>query len=357
MISILHLQRDLGITNGITKYIYQLSKYSNKDFNHHVMALNCEASELFTKNSIPLTIFGFKKITPFNIIKIVKTIKKYLVKHQISIIHCHHRNFDTLCWLLNTYFRVHTVTTVQSKVYKYKIISYRSEKLIAIGESIKSHLVKYFHRNENRITLLNNFTCEKEYDIYESSTITKHGLSLDKNKRVILFVGRFSKEKGIDLLLKAYKKIKMTGSNIALILLGSGEENNLVEKYHNDSTLEIKVIAPCFPIIDYYRLADVVVLPSRVDPFPFVMLEAGYLSKPFIGTNVDGIGEVIENEINGLLVEPENENELEKAILRILNDEKQAAKFGSALREKIVKSYTSKRIIPKYEQLYKSLVV
>ena len=86
--------------------------------------------------------------------------------------------------------------------------------------------------------------------------------------------------------------------------------------------LNAKVMNAHSEIFNYYQLIDVFVLPSRVDPFPLVMLEAGLMKKPFIGSKVDGIAELIENETDGLLFESGNSDDLVSKILKIYNDKK-----------------------------------
>ena len=104
-------------------------------------------------------------------------------------------------------------------------------------------------------------------------------------------------------------------------------------------------------IFDYYNLMDLVVLPSRIDPFPLVMLETGLMNRPFIGSNVDGIAELIEHEKDGLLFESGNVDDLKNQILRIFNNRLLADTLAKNLNKKVLESYTVEKIIPQYELL------
>ena len=101
---------------------------------------------------------------------------------------------------------------------------------------------------------------------------------------------------------------------------------------------------------------DVVVLPSRIEPFGIVVLEAGSTNKPFVGSKVDGIAELIENEKEGLLFESGNADALVKQIIKIIDDKKFADVLAKNLNKKVLESFTVQIIIPQYEKLYKDIL-
>ena len=214
-------------------------------------------------------------------------------------------------------------------------------------------MIDNFKINIDKISVINNFASENDF-YSETDEKFEHNLNIKAKK--IIFVGRLSREKGIDILLKAFEEILSQNINACLILVGDGEERELVESYLRENNSKIFLIKPNLRIKKFYETADVVVLPSRVDPFPLVMLEAGLMKKPFIGSNVDGISEVIEENINGLLVKPENINDLAEAISFLLNNESKAKELGENLYKKVTSEFSPEIIIPKYEALYNSLV-
>ena len=118
--------------------------------------------------------------------------------------------------------------------------------------------------------------------------------------------------------------------------------------------LSVIILKPQVNIYDYYKIADVIVLPSRVDPFPFVMLETGLMKKPFIGSNVDGIPELIKHKVNGLLFKSENVGELVSTLKIILEDELFAQRMADNLYEDVYENYTVTKVIPEYIKLYNS---
>ena len=71
----------------------------------------------------------------------------------------------------------------------------------------------------------------------------------------------------------------------------------------NNLTSKIKILKPVKNPYPFYSIADIVVLPSLADSFPYVMLESGLFKKPFVGTQTGGIAEFIDDGKNGLLFE------------------------------------------------------
>jgi len=82
------------------------------------------------------------------------------------------------------------------------------------------------------------------------------------------------------------------------------------------------------------------------------MLQCGLFKKPFIGSNVDGIKELIINEKNGLLFEAGNKSELAEKIILFTKNIKLREKCGENLHKEIINKYTEKTVIPKIEKLY-----
>jgi glycosyltransferase involved in cell wall biosynthesis len=153
---------------------------------------------------------------------------------------------------------------------------------------------------------------------YENIT---DALSKDRNF-TMLYVGRLSKEKRIDMLIRSVKQIVATGRLIHLIIVGYGFEKKrlyrLVKKL--DLTRYIKFVGSVKhnEIWKYFLSCDVLVLPSKHEGFPRVILEAFACGKPVIASNVCGIPEIVRNNFNGLLFN--NEKELTEKILEFLNN-------------------------------------
>ena len=159
---------------------------------------------------------------------------------------------------------------------------------------------------------------QKFQDIYTST----------EKKNQIVFVGRDSFEKGIDILRNIESKI------------------NASVKYctNLDWKDAMKIV----------QESQILVVPSRIESIPQVIKEAFFLQVPVIATNVGGIPELISNNITGLLVPPENPEEMTNTINELLSDNNTKQKLSKNAFEFINKNFSWDVLIEKYIKLYES---
>ena len=169
----------------------------------------------------------------------------------------------------------------------------------------------------------------------------------------IMFVGRFTYQKGVDLLIKAFAKLKGKVPAARLILVGEGPEKSSLQNLTMENGIAGNVIfsgfVPHSKICDFLRETSVFVLPSRFEGLPNALLQAMAASLPCIATSVGGVPEVVKDGVNGILVPPEREDLLADALETVLLDKNLARKLGEnahrsmfQLRlDRIVDSYCS----------------
>ena len=155
------------------------------------------------------------------------------------------------------------------------------------------------------------------------------------NSNFILFVGRFSKSKGIETLINAFSivKNKLKDSNIHLVIMGvdfgyQAEMEKLIKKLNLSEEIKVIKNPPRDDVISAYGESEFLVLPSQWELSPLVPLESFAFKKPVISTNSHGIPYTVQNNKNGILVEPENSLELSNAIVKLLNDSELREKLG-----------------------------
>ena len=181
-------------------------------------------------------------------------------------------------------------------------------------------------------------------------------------EKYVLFVGRLNEVKGVDLLLLAWKKICSRFPAVQLWLAGDGPELENLHALARESGLlsRVRFIGRMdqaeLPAL--YRKAQVVVLPSRREGLPFTLLEAGACGAITIGTKIPGIPEIIQDEITGLLVEPESVHKLASAISRILDMPlEQAYRMKEAAYKNVKENFSEEKMISSYFKVFDSLAV
>jgi glycosyltransferase involved in cell wall biosynthesis len=360
MIRILHITPDFNYSCGRSKLVYLYLKYfsSHPDYDVHFITNGGDSLERL-KEIPELNIqrinfsTGVKNI--LYIVKFYSDLKTYTIKNKIDIIHTHHRFPEMIAVKLSRKFNLNTVFSTHGFVRGNKKSSFKSDKIISVSNSISKYLIEHFGVPRLKIQMLYNpielFTSEEN----NITTRFKEENQIKPNQKVILYVGRFHTDKGYDTVIKSFNIISSRRNDLVLIMNGKFKNNmKLVKSIKNKDALIF--IEPQLSINYLYQVADVVVLPSRSDSFPYVMLEAGIHKKPFIGGNTGGIAEFIEDGINGLLVDPENPQVLAEKIIYLLNNPQIGRTMGEKLYEKVNRLCDYNSYFSEVEKIYNSLI-
>ena len=151
---------------------------------------------------------------------------------------------------------------------------------------------------------------------------------VQKNQKQIVFVGRNSFEKGIDILKKIESDI--------------------------NGNVKYCTSLPWNKAMEILKASQVFVLPSRVESVPQSILEAFFLKVPVIATDVGGVHEIVINNKTGLLIAPNNSSELLDKINYLLNDSELCNTLANNAYEFITKNFSWEALLPKYIKLYES---
>lgn len=168
---------------------------------------------------------------------------------------------------------------------------------------------KIFPRSKDKISIVYN-----AIDLAKFTTPLKIQNNLN---RTILFVGDLEQWKGVDTLIQAMYHLRAQGEDFTLKLAGDGSLRPQLESQTDGLDVEFLGQIPHTKIPQSMNNAYAVVLPSLWEGIPTVGLEAMASRTPFIGTNVGGIPEIVQNNITGLLIPPNNPAKLANAILHL----------------------------------------
>ncbi|MEO1064403.1 MAG: glycosyltransferase, partial [Actinomycetota bacterium] len=136
-------------------------------------------------------------------------------------------------------------------------------------------------------------------------------------RRVVLAVGALSEEKRVDRAIDAVAAL----DDALLVVVGDGPERPTLERRAAERSAPVRFVGTASDPVDWYRAADVLALTSRTEGMPAVVIEAGLCGLPVVATDVGGVGEVVEHEVTGLLVDPAAtaQGDLTEAIRRASN--------------------------------------
>jgi len=175
---------------------------------------------------------------------------------------------------------------------------------------------------------------------------------------VVGIVSKLWNGKGHSVLIHAFEKVIRDAGNARLMIVGEGYLQKDLERLVSKKGLEGKVLFTGFQmnVRDIMACFDVAILPSFFEGMGRVLLEAMAMKKPVVGSRVGGIPELIEDGVNGFLVDPGNIDQLAAAILRILKDRGLAKKMGAAGRKKIQDKFSADYMVASIDRVYSELL-
>ncbi len=177
---------------------------------------------------------------------------------------------------------------------------------------------------------------------------------------IILFLGRLSKEKGVDLGIRALHSLQKKYPNAQLWIAGNGPEKEALEALVQELKLadRVEFLGPIPPnqIYQYIAQARFLILPSRTDEgIPLIVLEAAHLSKPVIASNRGGIPEVIQHEKTGILIDSEDWLALAKRMESLLAQPNLCTQLGQKAHMFIQEKFNFSTMVDHYEDIYHQL--
>lgn len=215
---------------------------------------------------------------------------------------------------------------------------------------------------KDAVSIPNPMYFQSEYDCWSDETC---------EQGTILFVGRFDRHKGGDVVLRAFRKVAERHPRARLLFCGpdvgftdddgrtySMEEyvDRLSFSVDVRSRLEVLGQQPRHHVERLRRQAAVTVVASRYENFGGVLLEAASFGCPLVATNSGGTPEIVEDGETGLLVPPANADELAKAISRLLGDRALAARIGREAWARGRDRFSPKALAVRALEFYKRVV-
>ena len=185
-------------------------------------------------------------------------------------------------------------------------------------------------------------------------------LEISPYQRVILSVGRLSKEKAHSDLIAAFKALCETHSEFdcKLVLVGDGPERQSLTTAARESGFDRRIIftGQLRDVRPYYAMANVFALPSHSEGSPNVLLEAMAAEVPIVATAVGGVPEIVQHEASALLVSPQTPAAMAQAIHQILTDKGLAQRLVANAANLLISKYSADQYARSLLRLYHEVV-
>lgn len=349
----------IGITypiiGGAERHIYELYKSLSKTFDLFIITQhNFILRREFGKKVITIPCFKhnvyFRNIS-FYFLSIFYLIKIILF-YNPRIVHIHFGPLQGILGLITRLFNKKLIYTVHgfhgwkmSKNYFVKNLCKfylnLADLIICVSPAIIEDL-KTIGVKRKMMYIPNGIN--KKFFIKKQNNI----------KKIILFFGRLHKQKGVEYLLLAFKKLYKKTQEYKLFIIGDGpERKRLIELVGNHPGIFFKGFVDDQELIKYIQSSYMIVLPSIYEGFPIALLEAMASGRPVITTKIKEITSIVDRGV--IFVEPKNVDDLEKSIYTLIKKPKFASKIGKEGR-KYARKFLWEKISKTYVSIYKELI-
>jgi glycosyltransferase involved in cell wall biosynthesis len=211
-------------------------------------------------------------------------------------------------------------------------LSYEAWRIIVCSEFMKSEVMRLFNAPSDKVDVIYNGVESGRFEFeWEESDRQAHRATLAQpDEKIVLYVGRFVREKGIHVLLNAASAILAEEPKTKFLVVGGGHRERF-EHFLEWSGLKDKVHFTGFmanrALHELYRCADVAVFPSLYEPFGIVALEAMAAGVPVVSSDAGGLREVVIHDETGTHSYANDPASLAWGVLRVLRDEGRAERL------------------------------
>ncbi|HPP86887.1 MAG TPA: glycosyltransferase [bacterium] len=364
-IKVIHYIFKLNNLGGAELQVLNIVNFLDKSlFETFVLTINVtsEVLEKFNKKNIKVINLEINNI--FKIYRII-LIPFIFIKYKIDILHTHFfyahltgRIFGFFCGIKKIFSTEHnlidwTQRNILLRKLNYFTVYYLTDKIIAISNSV-AEILKQNNIQQNKILKIYNGIDIKKYSQKigeDKKQKIKEELNI-KNEIVLLTIARLEKRKGLNYLIEAVEKLRKI--NIKLLIVGAGKEYKNLTKQVEILKLTNKVLFTGAKqnVNEILQIADLFIMPSISEGLGIAIIEALAAGVPVIATNTGGIPEIVENNVNGILVEPQNSDALANAILKILTDGELLNFLKSNAQNSVCQKFDIREIIKIYQELY-----
>jgi glycosyltransferase involved in cell wall biosynthesis len=260
-----------------------------------------------------------------------------LLKNKV-VLHIHGSDFDDF----------YSNSPSMIKKYIYYIMK-NTNKVISLSEYWHDFFINVIGINKNNVVIIRNGVMSSKY------RQKKEDCSLDRNVEVLFIGGKDSKRKGAYEVVKAIPIVLSSYSNVTFTFIGTGqieEIKKMCEDLDIDKNVKLMGQVSEEQKIESLSCSDIYLLPSYAEGLPISVLEAMAASLPIISTPVGGIPEVIEEGINGYLIEPGDYESLANKILLLVENEDLRARISSNNSQKIKSMYDISVVVERLRNTY-----
>lgn len=232
----------------------------------------------------------------------------------------------------------------------------KSDEIVFVSEKGRNKWLSYGRFNKNKTHYIPNCANEEKAAmcLAASKESIREKLGLKKEKFYLVSVASISRRKGQDLLINAAPFLKEVAPNIEILIIGDGQgpyRNSLTEKLAHKKIDYVSFLGGRENAMEYIYSSDMFVLMSRSEALPLVILESMLLKTPVIASNVDGVPEMIEDGLSGLLFESNSVEEIVRAFTEMYNNPEARERYSEKASDIYWTRFSKRHFARRYGKL------
>jgi glycosyltransferase involved in cell wall biosynthesis len=223
-------------------------------------------------------------------------------------------------------------------------LTYEAWRIIVCSEFMKNEVTRLFDSPADKVDVIyNGVDAERfEFEWSEEERAAHRAKLALPDEKIVMYVGRFVREKGIQVLLNAANVVLAQEPKTKFLIVGGGHRERF-ESFLDWAGLREKVLFTGFmanrSLHQLYRVADVAVFPSLYEPFGIVALEGMAAGAPVVASDAGGLKEVVKHDETGTLSFAGNPESLAWGILHVLRDPERARRLGEKAKQRLRKDF------------------
>jgi len=301
--------------------------------------------------------------------QLVNHIARKLKEDQFSLLHTHEYRGDILGGMAAKLAGIKAVATVRGYTDRtlalrlYKVLDLFAlrlfDKVITVSYSLRWQVISAGLSQERVVTIHNAIDLEPlEVEASMDGLGLRKSFGIGHEEQVVAIVGRLSPEKGHVNFFQAARKILAASPKTRFLVIGDGPLREKLESLSVSLGLGSAVSFLGFrqDVVALMKMSNVVVLSSLREGLPNVILEALALAKPVVATRVGGVPEIIRDGETGLLVPPEEPEQLAGAIIYLLRHPAEGKKLGERGKAVVAREFNVETMAYKIAEVYREVL-
>ncbi|MGB4125797.1 MAG: glycosyltransferase family 4 protein, partial [Dethiobacteria bacterium] len=238
-------------------------------------------------------------------------------------------------------------------------LTYEAWRVICNSRYMREEIESVFNLPPDKISIIPNGIRPAAFQVSSPDPAVRQRFAASQEK-ILFFIGRLVREKGVQVLLEALPIIKERIPNVRVVIAGRGPYAEELHRISLHLGLDQQVTFAGY--IDeetrnqLYAHADVAVFPSLYEPFGLVALEAMATGTPVVVSDTGGFAETVVHGVNGIRVAPGNASELAGQVCTLLGDPELARRLAGRALQDVEEKFSWPSIARRYEAIYQQIV-